>query len=246
MRILPGMRRYRAGVLSGALTRVFSRPVFSKSALLKSALLLFIGLQCAEAGWIHAKAALAQVLIQRAWQDSLDQPDMAQRPWSWADTWPVMRLQWRSGTGSGQEDQLVLADVSGSSLAFGPGHYPETAQPGAGALVLAGHRDTHFAFLDEVRVGDRLRLQDSSGRWFSYRVSGLDVVDSRTEPLRITPDAQQLILMTCYPFTALNPGGPLRYLVTATLEADEADSASLALFAKLWDTPRLFFRQPFL
>jgi sortase A len=41
------------------------------------------------------------------------------------------------------------------------------------------------------------------------------VVDSRTAVIRSEDRAAGLILMTCYPFDAVVPGGPLRYVVTA-------------------------------
>ena len=56
-----------------------------------------------------------------------------------------------------------LAGVSGRTLAFGPGHVDGTPLPGdPGNSVLSGHRDTHFAFLRELRSGDILLV--STGR----------------------------------------------------------------------------------
>lgn len=195
----------------------FSIRPYWRTALLVL-LLFFMSLQFAQAGWIYFKAELAQVLIHRAWQNTLEQGS-PQKPWNWADTWPQMRLQWQGRTDNEAVDLMVLEGTHGSSLAFGPGHYPETAEPGKGSVVLAAHRDTHFAFLENVRSGDRLRLQNSHGEWFSYRVTSLEVVDSRATPLLINPDEQRLILMTCYPFDALRAGGPLRYLVSAVPES---------------------------
>jgi sortase A len=43
----------------------------------------------------------------------------------------------------------------------------------------------------------------------------VSVVDSRTAVIRNEDRAAGLILMTCYPFHAVVPGGPLRYVVTA-------------------------------
>ena len=42
--------------------------------------------------WIQAKAELAQVLLERAWEKTLAGEARA-RPWPWADTWPVARLR---------------------------------------------------------------------------------------------------------------------------------------------------------
>src|SRR5690349_24074944 len=42
--------------------------------------------------WIHAKALLAQVLLERAFAASLASGAPV-KPWSWADTWPVARIE---------------------------------------------------------------------------------------------------------------------------------------------------------
>ena len=167
-----------------------------------------------QAGWIYAKAQLAQVLIANAWERSLATPDAPHKPWRWADTWPVLHLQWHRANDA-SEDVYVLANADGSSLAFGPGLLSGSAQLDQGLKVIAAHRDTHFAFLEQLRMGDTVTLQDSSGRRRNYRVADLAVVDTRTSPLYVDTALDGLVLITCYPFHALNPGGPLRYLVTA-------------------------------
>ena len=173
-----------------------------------------LGIACfGQALWIHAKAEVAQVLIETAWERTLARPDQPQKPWSWADTWPVARLQWHGKDAA--EDLYVLAGASGSTLAFGPGQLNGTAAIGEGASVIAGHRDTHFAFLRELEHGSELRLQNASGEHFVYRVEDLQVKDASIEPLLIDPTSDTLTLVTCYPFDAPLPGGPLRYVVTA-------------------------------
>ena len=176
---------------------------------LLATLCLLLGLsQLGCAGWIHAKAVLAQLLIAHAWT----RPAPA-RPWPWADTWPVARLQ----APTRDVDLYVLAGATGNALAFGPGHHLESAAPGApGVVVIAGHRDTHFAFLEHVVVGETLRLIDADGNVRAYRVTGTRVADTRQGPLRAAGEG--LLLVTCYPFDALRTGGPLRYLVMATPE----------------------------
>lgn len=172
--------------------------------------LVGIGLwQLAAGGWIHAKAALAQGLLHTAWaraQIGAEQP----RPWPWADTWPVARLDApRQGV-----DLLVLAGGSGRTMAFGPGHVDGTAPPnGDGMTVIAGHRDTHFHFLHELLPGDPLRLTDRTGRVRDYRVTTRRVVHFARAELAL--DVPGLALVTCYPFDAIVSGGPLRYVVLA-------------------------------
>jgi sortase (surface protein transpeptidase) len=48
------------------------------------------------------------------------------------------------------------------------------------------------------------------------------VVDSRSTRIALRSDVPRLTLVTCYPFDAIEPGGPLRYVVTAELAQDPA------------------------
>ncbi len=178
------------------------------------ACLLCLGFwQLGQGAYIPAKAWLAQELMQRAWlrgMSGVEQPV----PWPWADTWPVARLTAKSG----EVELIVLAGGSGRTLAFGPGHLSVSSLPGEmGNTVIAGHRDTHFGFLREVEVGESLLLETVSGSKHLYKVVGIDVVDSRHGSLQLDTDEPFLSLITCYPFEALDPGGPLRYVVTAKM-----------------------------
>jgi len=56
--------------------------------ILLAAALFFLG----SAFYIPAKAMLAQQLLQQAWADTLRSHGKINRPWPWADTWPVARL----------------------------------------------------------------------------------------------------------------------------------------------------------
>jgi sortase A len=110
----------------------------------------------------------------------------------------------------------VLAGGSGRTLAFGPGHLSASAMPGQpGNAVIAGHRDTHFSFLKRLDVGQPLALETVDGRSHLYQVVNIDVVDSRRSSLLLDTEDSMVSLVTCYPFDALEPGGPMRYVVTA-------------------------------
>ena len=59
-------------------------------------------------------------------------------------------------------------------LERGAGHIPGSALPGdLGNTVLAGHRDTFFRSLREIRVGDLVRIHRRSERQCLYRPIGL-------------------------------------------------------------------------
>jgi sortase A len=174
--------------------------------------LLLAGLaQGVEGGWILLKASLAQVLLDRAWADTLATGTPV-RPWPWADTWPVGRLS-ASRLGA---DAVVLAGASGEALAFGPGLVAGAMAPGSdGHVVIAGHRDTHFAFLAQIREGDQILLEGADGRLRDYRVADTRVVDSRDAVITLDVGGPWLTLVACWPFDAIDPGGPLRYVVSA-------------------------------
>lgn len=163
--------------------------------------------------YIHAKALLAQQLIESAWASTLA-GEREVRPWPWADTWPVARLR----IPEADVDLYVLADASGRSLAFGPGYWNGSAMPGSvGNTIIAAHRDTHFRFLQHAARGQEILLQTMDGHEHRYRLTETRVLDSRHERIRIETDRPMLTLLTCYPFDAVLPGGPLRYVAIAEL-----------------------------
>jgi sortase A len=168
------------------------------------------GWQLGHGIWIYAKAELAQYLLGRAWERTL-RGEVEAKPWPWADTWPIARLQMpKYGV-----DLILLAGASGRTLAFGPGHVSSSAMPGnLGTTIFSGHRDTHFHFLARVIPGDELFLEAAEKQYYRYRVIGADIVDARKATIANSPEAA-LALVTCYPFDTMVPGGPLRYIVTA-------------------------------
>jgi len=167
-------------------------------------------LPLAQSAYIPAKAWLAQELMQRAW-DKTSATGVDVAPWPWADMVPVARLHAQSG----RIDLIVLSGSTGRTLAFAPGHIEASARPGeTGNTVIAGHRDTHFAFLKDLELGDSLWLERPDGERLIYEVIDLDVVDSRRGSIALDTPETFLTLVTCYPFDAINPGGPMRFVVT--------------------------------
>ena len=189
--------------------RAFGRP----GRLLVACLLGFGFLSVGQGAYIPAKAWLAQELMLRAWS-RMQSGETRVTPWPWADTWPIARLTAKSG----DVDLIVLAGGSGRTLAFGPGHMSASAMPGeVGNAVIAGHRDTHFRFLKDVQVGEILKFESGRASEHSYEVIDIDIVDSRKGSLLLDTDVAMLSLVTCYPFDAIDVGGPLRYVVTARM-----------------------------
>lgn len=166
----------------------------------------------ANAFYIDGKALVAQYLVARSWESAVDARSPV-KPWSWADTAVVAKL-----TSAETNTQLfIFQDASGESLAFGPGQVAEaTPVHRKGHIVIAGHRDTHFDFLQRVDVGQVLSVEDFTGRVRRYEIEQMRVIDSRDGGLSVG-HAPRLTLITCYPFNAPHAGGPLRYLVEAKL-----------------------------
>ncbi|WGD52267.1 class GN sortase [Bradyrhizobium sp. CB1650] len=165
-----------------------------------------------DGAYIHAKAWLAQALLERAFDRSVATGQPV-KPWSWADTWPVARIEVKRIGASA----IVLAGTSGQALAFGPGHVEQTRDAGErGVAVYAAHRDTHFGFLRNVAIGDVIEITRSDGKRFRYRADSSAVV--RFDASGIDPATQdfELVLTTCWPFDAVT-SGPERYVLHATL-----------------------------
>jgi sortase A len=163
-----------------------------------------------QGSWIQAKAQVAQWLLQSAWEQTR-QDGMNHKAWPWADHWPVASLK----VPARAIEQIVLEGDGGNVLAFAPGHNARSALPGGhGPIVLSGHRDTHFSYLRDLEAGDRLELETVSGT-ASYFVTGARVVDARAIRIDVNAVGNPLLLVTCYPFDALVPGGFLRYVVAA-------------------------------
>jgi sortase A len=125
-------------------------------------------------------------------------------------------------------DLYVVEGDGARQLRQGPGHLRGTAMPGTnGNCIIAGHRDTHFRVLKDIRQGDEIVLQTRDGE-YTYRVRAMQIVSPRdTKSLRPTSDAE-LHLVTCYPFYYLG-SAPKRFIVDAQLETQPGVAISSRL-----------------
>jgi sortase A len=165
-----------------------------------------------DALYIRAKAALAQMLLDRAFAAEIAAGTVV-KPWPWADTWPTARID----VPRLKARAIVLAGGSGQALAFGPGHLERTPDAGEpGTAVYAAHRDTHFAFLGQIEAGDEIvvtRRDRATGR---FRVTGTQVVRWDSSGIDPAAPGRHLALVTCWPLDSALPG-PLRLVVDADL-----------------------------
>ena len=165
--------------------------------------------------YIPAKAELSQWLIAHSWNDR-QADSQPEPPWRWADTRALARLE----VPSLGIRQFIMDIDSGQALAFGPGHMPGSALPAhSGHSMIAGHRDTHFAFLQKLKPGDTIEIEHYRGHKDRYRVEQALVIDSSTEQIPMFA-SDMLTLVTCYPFDSISAGGPLRYIVHAVMMGD--------------------------
>jgi sortase A len=166
-----------------------------------------------QGAFIPAKAWLAQILLDRAFAQSLATHRPA-RAWPWADAYPVARIRVpRLGV-----EAIVLSGGSGEAMAFGP-----TLLPGGGTLsergtaVFAAHRDTHFRFLKDVRPGDVIEVEEISGRTTRYRALPGRVVRYDAYGVDRHAERPSIAMATCWPIGGTERG-PLRYVVKAERE----------------------------
>jgi sortase A len=173
----------------------------------------------ADALYIPAKAALAQILLERAWARA-QAGEADAKPWPWADITPVAKIEFPRLN----RREIVLEGASGAAMAFGPGHMPNSAAIGAaGTAIVAAHRDTQFRFLGDLVSGDRIAAQTIDGRLLAYHVSAARIVRadaSGLDPADAGPGGARLALVTCYPFSGVLHS-PWRYVVIA--DRDPAD-----------------------
>jgi sortase A len=120
---------------------------------------------------------------------------------------------------------VVLQGSDARTLRRGPGHVERTAWPGGrGNIVIAGHRDTFFRPLRNIRLGDDIFLDAPQGQ-YRYRVASLRVVTSQDVTVLEPTGAPLLTLITCYPFRLLGHA-PDRFIVRATLVENGVSAAT--------------------
>ncbi len=103
-----------------------------------------------------------------------------------------------------------------ADLRRGPGHITGTALPGsAGNCIIAGHRDTHFRVLKDIKDGDDIILETLSGQYL-YRVHLTRIIPTTDTAVLEPTETPQLSLITCYPFYYIG-SAPERFLVKARL-----------------------------
>ncbi|MBV8199249.1 MAG: class D sortase [Acidobacteria bacterium] len=116
---------------------------------------------------------------------------------------------------------LVLEGIAGATLRRGVGHIPGTALSlPAGNIGLAGHRDTVFRGLKDIKKGDLIDLETLTGS-DRYVVDWAQVVDPNDVGVLAVSNRPELTLVTCYPFYYVG-SAPERFVVRAHLLGGDA------------------------
>jgi len=159
--------------------------------------------------YMGAKAALSQVLLERAWAKIETTQATTAVPWPWLDAHVIGRIS----VPRLNKSSIVLDTDSGQALAFGPTLIAQTARPNeAGTIGIAAHKNTHFSFLKDLEIGDHISLEHSAGAQ-DYIIRSAAIIDSREAGLVIDESVDEIALVTCYPFGSVSFNGPLRYIV---------------------------------
>jgi len=109
---------------------------------------------------------------------------------------------------------VVVEGVGKTTLRRAVGHIPGTALPGQpGNVGLAGHRDTFFRSLKDLKIKDEIQLSTLAGN-FKYEVESLRVVEPDNVGVLARSRENVLTLVTCYPFYYVGPA-PQRWIVRA-------------------------------
>lgn len=188
-----------------------SRPSRLRVKILLATLLIAAGTWFVAHGlFIRAKAVLAQVLLEQAWEQTIE-TGKPTKAWAWADTWPIAKIEFPSLG----ESAIVLEEAGGEALAFGPAHVAASPQPGDnGTSVIGGHRDTHFAYIKDLKPGDEIVVTNAKGKTEHFHMTGSAIVHAGASGIETAGKSPRLALVTCYPFNGLQRG-PLRYVVFA-------------------------------
>jgi sortase A len=120
---------------------------------------------------------------------------------------------------------MVREGIDRKTLKLAIGHIPETALPGqAGNVGVAGHRDTFFRGLKDLKTGDEIQISTLSGD-FRYLVESLVIVEpDNAGPL--APSSENVLTMvTCYPFYYVG-AAPKRFVVKARQVSPQAPARS--------------------
>ena len=108
----------------------------------------------------------------------------------------------------------VFDGIEDRVLDRGVGRIPDTARPNEpGNIGIAGHRDSFFRTLKDVKAGDEIELATREARQ-RYVVERTWIVDPEEVSVLEPTPVPSMTLVTCYPFYYVG-AAPRRFIVRA-------------------------------
>jgi sortase A len=109
---------------------------------------------------------------------------------------------------------VVLQGTTSHTLRLGVGHIEGTALPGeTGNIGIAGHRDSYFRGLKDIRTNDEIQIRTPSGV-DTYVVDWIQITAPSDIGVLAPTTESTLTLVTCYPFYYIG-ASPKRYIIHA-------------------------------
>ena len=109
---------------------------------------------------------------------------------------------------------MIQEGTEDGTLRRAVGHIPGTSLPGQeGNVAIAGHRDTFFRPLRNIRKDDEITLTTLNGT-HRYRVESTKIVEPEDIGVLDNSEDAILTLVTCYPFNFVG-SAPKRFIVRA-------------------------------
>ena|SRR5215831_12080964 len=175
-----------------------------------SRILLFVGIACLGLyGFVVVQAHMQQAILE----DELYHP----RTPHLSTTEPFSPRNLKEGDLFGRLEiprldmsVMIMEGDEDQTLRLGAGHIPGTK------LAIAGHRDTFFRPLKDIKLSDTIRLTTPDGV-SEYRVVSTKIVGPKDTFVLENASDDTLTLVTCYPFYYIGPA-PKRFIVEATKE----------------------------
>lgn len=174
---------------------------------------------------VPVEARLAQIRLEHAFEGRMAAPEQVNfaRLQRAASRPSAIRRHAKASLAQGAEPlaRISVERLGTSDIVLAGEGSPEQLRLGPVMLtrgpvtILAAHRDTHFAFIRDLAVGDEVTMRYADDAVERYRVIRFETVrwDDFSYPL--DPARPLLALATCYPFGGAEYGGPWRRVVWA-------------------------------
>lgn len=134
---------------------------------------------------------------------------------------------------------IVREGTETGILGVALGHIAGTAMPGRpGNTAVAGHRDTLFRGLRNIKRGMRIEFETPERLKYVYEVENISVVSPSQVSVLKAGLYPQLTLVTCYPFDYVG-SAPYRFIVKARQLGNQVNKAPEPMLISETQAPRV-------